>query len=229
MALRISLTWTFIPVLIFQLYILLIDAIVKAAGARQPYVELNKGAPAEKTICLDYTAGHAMKNPWTALKLKHFTLAYGFTLMVLVSVILTALAAHLLDRSDIETIRPHKVKQTLEFSTGSGSLNARSDLISMLDIVAATKVYGGQPIAWTTLNESILPAELNGVPKTSNFTMKATAYSVGIDCRVLDGPDEFLLEQTENGWEFETADRGKLQPSRTYETFAHVYLIDFRV
>lgn len=193
------------PVLVFQLLILLVDAVVMAAGARQPYVELDKGAPAEKSIGLDYTSELAIKNPLTAIKLKHFTLAYSFSLMLLVNVILTALVAHLMDVTDVQTSSPRVVSQVVQF--GNNTILASDSFDPVFGVVTATKLYGAQQIPWTTPDYSILPVELNNLPKTSNFELRVTSRNVQIDCRVLNAA-EFQLGPTSNGWEAETSDRG---------------------
>ena len=55
----LGLTWTSLPTFLFTIYGLLIRAIMKAIGTRQPFVELwdqDLGAPAEKSVLLDYNA-----------------------------------------------------------------------------------------------------------------------------------------------------------------------------
>lgn len=204
--LRISLAWTFVPVFIFQLFILLVNAIVVAAGARQPYVELVKGAPAARSISLDYTTELAIKNPWTALKLKHFALAYSFGLMLLVNVVLTALAAHLLDTASIQTSDSRSVIQDVQFRNDSELF--LDDFNPVFDIVAATTLYGGEQIPWTNHEYGLLPVKLDGLPRTSNFSFHTTSYTTAIDCKVLSTPSEFRFGLTTNGWEFKLRDRG---------------------
>src|SRR2546425_707064 len=61
---KISLTWTFVPSIIFQIYGLGVVAIIDGFGFRQPFIELARGATANeatargararKSIALDY-------------------------------------------------------------------------------------------------------------------------------------------------------------------------------
>lgn len=201
----IGLLWTFLPVLIFEIYALTVAAVVKAAAVRQPYIELREqgenqhwGAAAEKSILLDYQSYWPPLAPVKALRYNHYMLAFGFTIMLLLNLILTSLASHLFFATSISLSRGVDVQRAFTFASplNDDAFGYQDSLTPTMDIVASTLIYGDKPIAWTTLNESFLPVSLEqskgsaAVPK--NLTVPAVAYSVSMDCKVL-GSTEFEL------------------------------------
>jgi len=212
----LPLAWTTIPVLVFEIYVHAITASVKAAGARQPYIELRStdgregGSAIEKTLLLDYQSSWAPIAPFKALKLNHYGLSGSFLLILVVSLLLTSLSAHLMTTRLVITHAPVPVQQTQGFN--DSVFNGTSDLTSTFDIVSATRIYGGEPRAWITTDASYVPFSLESVPETgvgpSNVSAETYAYSAILNCNVL-GPSEFeLLPTSEGNWEVSTSDRG---------------------
>ncbi|KAK5169758.1 uncharacterized protein LTR77_005736 [Saxophila tyrrhenica] len=206
----IGLLWTFVPVLIFQLYGLLVDSVINAALDRQPYVELNRekssiGAPAEKSVCLEYRSHWVPAGMYKALQLNHYTLFGCMCLSLVVKVVLSPIASHLFFTSSTTVSKGTDLRQTSIFDySGYGS---GSSMTPVLDIVAATRVYGGRPIPWTTLNESLLPFPSEQLVETASLTVETRAMSAAADC-VLLGPDQFKMVNSGNGLEFSLTDRG---------------------
>lgn len=197
----IGLSWTFVPTFVFQLYSLTLALIVQETCARQPYVELMRdnidGAPAEKSVLLDYASWIP---PWAvvkAVKYGHWMLACGMTVSLMVQLVVTPFASHLFDTLVTQRPRNIKIPQTTIFDTGVNGFGPRSDLSPILDIVAATKIYGGMPIAWTTDNATLLPLDLSAYEAESgpaNISVRTELLSLLPDCRAL-SPSEYSL-----GW-----------------------------
>ena len=141
--LGISLMWTFFPVLVIQVYILAVAALVNAASGRQPYVELarnntkHNGAAPQKSILLDYQSNWAICAPFRALRYNHYMLAFSFSTMLWVNVILTALAAHLFFTKTFPIGRPIAVDQPAVFNYFWD--RDYMDLTGVLETVAATR------------------------------------------------------------------------------------------
>ncbi|KAK3691218.1 hypothetical protein LTR37_018806 [Vermiconidia calcicola] len=199
-----------------EVYILTVASIVRAAGSRQPYVELrrsrigeDKGAPAEKSISLDYQSHWAVVAPWKAITNGHFLLAYSFGIMLVANIVLTALAANLLYTANVQRGASQSVTQSLTFNPVERfQTTDHWDLTAATDRVLGARVYGGELQPWTTLTESILPFATDKVPSTKNFTVPAISWSAELDCRVLDTAYEFELGLTSDGWKFNAVDRG---------------------
>lgn len=212
--LDITTTWTLIPTLIVQIYVLLISAVISAAGARQPFIELRQqgsrpdGAAAEKSVFLDYQADLAPVAAARAFKYNHYMLAWSFVISMLMNIVLTALGSHLFFTAPFPAPGSIAVSKTSEFNDGGFGNSEAADLTPTISIVAATRIYDGRQIAWTTLNESIPPFSVPHLASPTRLEVHAKAYSASLDCRVLQSPYEFELRNTIDGWEFDIADRG---------------------
>lgn len=225
----VGLSWTFVPVFILQIYILTLTAIVRAASFRQPYIELRSsngctGASTEKSISLDYRSYSAVYAPIRAARLKHFMLAYSLGLTLLANIILTGLAAYLFYQTTLSRDEYVKVKQPFEFDDLQSP--TVSKLFPIYDRVIGTRVFDGELLPWTTLNQSILPFKLDQLPPDSNLTIPTESYAASLDCRILDPPYEFELAPTTTGWKFNLADRGCEMANAyfTAPTIAETYL-----
>ena len=210
--LGISISWTFLPVLILQLFVLITSATVRAAAMRQPYIELRElgdrgGARAEESIFLDYQSYAAPLAPIKAIKHGHIMLAYSMCVTLLTNIVLTALAAHLFFTEVVQRELPIAIEQWFEFN--DHYTLTYDNLESIFDRVLGTRVYGGKLLPWTTLNEAFLPFELDSVPITTNLSIRSDSYSASLDCKVLEPGYEFELVFTDvTGWALKVADRG---------------------
>ena len=211
----IGLLWTFLPVLLFEIYALTVGAIVSAASARQPYIELHdqgtysdRGAAPEKSILLDYQSYWSPRAPFMALKYNHYMLAFSFAIMLLLNVVLAALAAHLFFAATI----PMKSDVELRHSFGfNDSAFNHESVTPIMGIVSSTLIYGGKPLPWTTLSKSFLPFNLSHAIQQGSGAMNVsaltTAYSTSLDCRIL-GQSEFELLKLGGDWYYSINDRG---------------------
>ena len=220
----IGLLWTTLPVLLFQIYSLAIGATITAASARQPYIELRgfrkdrqMGAPAEKSILLDYQSYWAMVAPFKALWYNHYVLAYSFTVQLLLIIVLSPVAAHLFFATTIPFSKHIEVQQLSKFSENGFN---HDSLQPVLDIVSSTLIYGGRPIAWTTLTEALLPIQIPRPKDTNsgarNLTVSTSALKATLDCEVLSS-SEFELQEVQSGyWDYSWADRGCSADNQEY-------------
>ena len=207
----LGLLWTTLPGFIFTIYGLLVREIMKALGTRQPFVELwnqGLGAPAEKSVLLDYNA-YPWYQAWPlAIKNKHHLVAAGIKIALTMHVA-GPLAAHLFTPVIVSRDFPQTVQQ--ESSFNSSAFFASSDIAPVLDTVASTQIYGGELPPWTTSTYSLLnftePKVFPGTIGLSNFSIATTAYSADVDCVILPS-SQFELTHQGQGWVFEGLDRG---------------------
>ena len=207
----LGLLWTTLPTFIFTSYGILIRAIMKAIGTRQPFVELwdqGLGAPAEKSVLLDYNA-YPLYEAWSiAIKNKHHLVAAGIKI-ALTTHAAGPLAARLFTPVLVSRDFPQTVQQ--ESSFNSSAFFASSDIAPVFDTVASTQIYGGELPPWTTSTYSLLnftqPKISSGTIGLSNFSIATTAYSADVDCVALPS-SQFGLTHQGQGWLFEALDRG---------------------
>ena len=210
----LGLAWTTLPSFIFIGYGIWIRRIMKAIGTRQPFVELwdqgleAPGAPAEKSVLLDYNAYPSYKQWPKAIKNGHNLVAFGIKIAWITHVA-ASLAAHLftpvlVSQDSLQTVQR-------ESSFNNSAFLASSDIAPVLDTVASTQIYGGEPPPWTTSTYSLLnftkPKVSPGTIGLSNFSIATTAYSADVDCVALPS-SQFELTPQGQGWLFEAVDRG---------------------
>ena len=207
----LGLAWTTLPSLVFTIYGILIRTIMQAIGTRQPFVELwdqGLGAPAEKSVLLDYNAYPSYKAWPIAIKNKHHLVASGIKIAWITHVA-ASLAAHLFTPVLVSQDSLQTVQQGNSFN--NSLFLASSDIAPVLDTVASTQIYGGEPPPWTTSTYSLLnftePKVSSGTIGLSNFSIATTAYSASVDCVVLPS-SQFVLKPQGQGWLFEAVDRG---------------------
>ena len=207
----LGLTWTFLPSLIFTSYGIVIRGIMKAIGTRQPFVELcdqGLGAPAEKSIFLDYYAYPFYEQWFKAIKNKHHLVASGIKIAWTTHVA-ASLAARLFTPVLVSRDFERTVQQESNFN--NSAFLASSDIATVLDTVASTQIYGGELPPWTTSTYSLLnftePKVSSGTIGLSNFSIATTAYSADVDCVALPS-SQFTLTSQGQGWLFEAVDRG---------------------
>lgn len=230
----ISLAWTFVPSLLFQAYALTVATIVKAAGDRQPYIELHEarlpdGAAAEKSILLDYQSHWLPHASIMAFRYNHYVLVYSFVMVIVLNLFLSPLGAHLFFSSTVSFDHDIDVTQSTALNWESGDVLYSTAPI--LGIVSGTLTYGGQPIRWTTFDKSFapvqIPQKLVQSSASTNLTFPTTAYAAEVDCRIL-GPEEFEMGTDDKGdWYFSVADRGCSAPNQLFMPKVNQFLIDF--
>lgn len=208
-----SILWTFLPALLFQAYGFAYAAIVKAACARQPFVELLKneedGAAPEKSILLDYSSWILPVAIFKALKLGHFMLFWAQLVSLITQLVLGPIGSHLFDTKPI--LRQQSIGIVQDSVFDDSAFDAVAGLSNVLDIVSASKLYEAPPLPWITDDASLLPFRLaQPLPPTqvANACVQTQAYSLGLDCRTLSPPAFRLVHNASEGiWHFGASDR----------------------
>ena len=140
-----------------------------------------------------------MVAPFKALWYNHYMLAYSFTVQLFLIIVLSPVAAHLFFATKIPFSKHIEVQQLSKFSKNGFN---HDSLQPVLDIVSSTLIYGGRPIAWTTLTEALLPIQVPRPKDTNsgarNLTVSNSALKATLDCEVLSS-SEFELQEVLGG------------------------------
>jgi Protein of unknown function (DUF3433) len=179
--------WTTLPTFIMTVYGMMLGAVVAAASRRQPYIDLKRpeGAPAKRTIMLDYQASVIPMKWLLAIKNCHLVLLVAMVLSSLFSLAASPLTSSLFTE---KTVNGNK---TVEFAFAdklNGSLiTQQTDMRPIFDLTAATRIYGGNDPAWTTDTYSFRPfVPVDNYSTTSgNWTAGTIAYSASLGCIVI--------------------------------------------
>lgn len=203
---NLEVLWTSLPVLVFRLLAIYQDWITTSIAQRQPYVDLRKdgGAPARTTILLDYLAVPMLWRWWKAFANKHAVVGSCSLLTLIMSIVISALAANLFV---VKTV-PITTNGNLLVTTGfnDSSMNLTVNWVPVFDTVSATVIHNGSPIAWTDENYAFQPYELQDKGQSSaEVTAKLDAYSAELSCRVL---ADFQLDVRDPNLVVEADDRG---------------------
>ncbi|KAK5092459.1 hypothetical protein LTR70_005420 [Exophiala xenobiotica] len=137
----ISLTWIVVPSIIFQVYGLCVAAVIDAFGFRQPFVELARGAAAEKSIALDYASFFPVQREWKAFRNGHWHIGVPFAVSLLLKIVIGPLAARMIVEQPHSSTKPVQLTHDYAFVTTS-SVNGPLgwDLEPVLGAASSTKI-----------------------------------------------------------------------------------------
>ncbi|KAF2679536.1 hypothetical protein K458DRAFT_313934 [Lentithecium fluviatile CBS 122367] len=203
---NLGLLWTTLPVLVFRMLGLYWEWITSPIFQRQPYVDLLKdgGAPAAKSVLLDYLAVPLLWRWWTASKNKHFLVGACSFLTLVMSIVVSALSARLFAVKTVVTGADIPVLFNTTFD--AAALNASINWVPVLDTVSAINVYHGNALPWTDEQYAFQPYLVQGSVVTgSNVTASTNAYSAYLNCSVL---SDFRLEFNDPKLKMTASDRG---------------------
>ena len=141
--------------------------------------------PPEKTILLDYRAKIPVWNRERhALHNGHRMLAASFVIALAVSLGVGPLSARLFSESTVTFNPTTKVNQTTVFDDING-FNL-TNIVPILDTVAATSTYGAQYPPWTNKEFGFRNFTIPDLPAGGmgefNFSATTTGYSASLDC-----------------------------------------------
>jgi hypothetical protein len=146
-----GLLWSSLPTFVFTLYKLGFDSVVWACADRQPFVELReagrRGARPERSTLLNYRFVGIWKSWFVAIRNRHYLLGACFVLSLLLTLGLIPLAAYLFSTTSVDLDTMETVTQNTYFDAATG-FTAEMSLASVIDAVAATRLDGGNPLAW---------------------------------------------------------------------------------
>lgn len=203
---NLGLLWTALPVLIFRLLGVYWEWITNPISQRQPYVDLlkNSGAPAERSVLLDYLAVPILWRWWTAIRNKHFLVSACSFLTLIMSIIVSALSARLFA---VRTV-PITTKTSIFLNTTfmDSAINATVDWVPVLDTVSAIFVHDGGPLGWTDQEYAFQPYYMQEpVTAGSEVTASTKAYSAYVNCSAL---SDYQLNLNGNRLFMTASDRG---------------------
>jgi Protein of unknown function (DUF3433) len=93
-----GLLWTTLPPLLMALYKLIWESAVSACSLRQPFIELAKdqgdGAPAEKSILLDYRSYPTFRSWFIAFRNGHYLIGISILFSLILSIFVVPLSAY---------------------------------------------------------------------------------------------------------------------------------------
>lgn len=182
-----GLLWTVLPSLIFLGFRISFDAVVTASSERQPFIELRQphGAPAKKSVLLDYGAEMPIIREWKAGKNRHFLLLCSFVLSFLL-IFTTAFSSRLIYESETRISNLQDFRLTRELNLGTQNVYGLNDIEGPGYIAEAVTTYGGHNIPWTTSTHAFLPFLLPSSPAAFVATTHTTASSAPLTCTAHD-------------------------------------------
>lgn len=178
--------WTVFPNFIFQAYKVGWDSVVSGLMVRQPYIDLKAGsARAENSIMLDYRTDPSPVTGFIALWNGHRVAGCSALLGLIVSLAVVPLSAHLFEAAPV-TINT-SVPATYTHYYNDSAYTATTDLRSIFDTVAATRIYGGSPPPWTDAEYAFQPfsAPAANTGSINNLTINNIAYSAYLSCEII--------------------------------------------
>lgn len=186
---NLGLLWTALPVLIFRLLGIYWESIANPIAQRQPYVDLLKdgGAPAKKSVLLDYLSIPILWRWWTALRNNHLLVSACTILTLVMSIIVSALSARLFALQVVLVAAETPILFNTTFN--ESTLNATTDWIPILDTVSAIWVHHGGLLPWTDHQYAFQPYHLQGFTNAeAEVTANTKAYSAYLNCSVISDP-----------------------------------------
>lgn len=198
--------WTSLPVLVFRLLAIYQDWITASVAQRQPYVDVRKdgGATAQTTILLDYLAIPMLWRWWKAFANKHLVVGSCSLLTLIMSIVISALAANLFVVKTVPVTTTGGLLVTTGFN--DSSMNLTVNWVPVFDTVSATVIHNGSPIAWTDEHYAFQPYEVQEKSRSSaEVTAKLDAYSAELSCSIL---EDFRLDVQDPSLFVEAEDRG---------------------
>ncbi|ORY10235.1 hypothetical protein BCR34DRAFT_485996 [Clohesyomyces aquaticus] len=203
---NLGLLWTSLPVLVFRILALYWEWITSPISQRQPYVDLLKagGAPAAKTVLLDYLAVPMLWRRWTAGQNRHFLVAACSFLTLVLSVGISTLSARLFAVKPVVTTSSIPVLFNTTFE--ASKIDSNVDWVPIFDTVSAVRVYYGEPLPWTDGEYAFQPYHVQGaLGANTNVTASTKAYSAYLNCSVV---SNFHLEFKDPTLYMTASDRG---------------------
>lgn len=182
----LGLLWTTLPVLIFRLLGIYWECIASPLSQRQPYVDLleNGGAPAEKSVMLDYLSIPMLWRWWTAFRNRHFIVSVCSFLTLLMSIGVTALSARLFAVQAVQITT--KVPILFDSTFDDSAINSTLVWFPVIDTVSAIRVHHGAPLPWTDQQYAFRPYQLQSfVDTNAEVKVNTKAYSAYLNCSAL--------------------------------------------
>lgn len=194
---KLSFVWVVIPALIFITYGLCMGSIVDAFIFRQPFIELVRGAPIQKSLALDYQAYFPIKREYKMVRNGHLHLAPPSLLSLCLKAVIGALSARLLVEGSYTGSEPKTLEQTHALSSSTRLDEPLGwDLVPVLGITSATQVYGANYPRWSDGDRTFLnfTSTLDKTQASSQprLTVHTPAYFARLDCQIMQDVQQHL-------------------------------------
>lgn len=171
------------------IFVLMWGTVTSALAVRQPYVELMKpnGAPAEVTILLDYQTEFSFWSWGIALRNRHWLVAACLFLSLVMSIVSVPLTGHLFITASVISNATISLQSLTTYN--DSAYTSRTDLRPVFDLISATRIYGGNPPAWTNEEYAFQPFSLVHEIDVGNITVPNLSYSARINCQTISSSD----------------------------------------
>ncbi|KAH6642735.1 hypothetical protein C7974DRAFT_107801 [Boeremia exigua] len=202
----LGLLWTTLPVLIFRLLGVYWECIASPISQRQPYVDLlkNGGAPAERSVMLDYLSIPVLWRWWTAFRNRHFLVSVCSSLTLLMSIGVTALSARLFAVQAVPTTT--ELPMLFNSIFDDSAINSTLAWFPVIDTVSAIYVHHGAPLPWTDQQYAFRPYQLQSfVAANAEVKVTTKAYSAYLNCSAL---SDYELSLRDTRLYMSASDRG---------------------
>ena len=203
-----AILWTSVPSLIISIYNLTRGLSVTAIGVRQPYVTLwrkPKGAPARKTIFLDYQYQGGILGARLMRRNRHWSILVATVLTFITSIAIVPLSSHVLE------VRQTSFNSTVQVQYNSTfnqtMLVTAFNILGALDVASAVTVYQASPPPWMDQLRGYLPFTLPIAPNHGSITVETIGYSAFLDCNIIT-PEEYTFDTSGQEPTFTFTDRG---------------------
>ncbi|KAI8716569.1 hypothetical protein NCS52_00951000 [Fusarium sp. LHS14.1] len=182
----LGILWTSLPSFVFSLFGAYWAWIAGSLAERQPYAELRKegGADARVSILLDYRVVASIWRWWGAFRKSHYMVGATTLLSVLLTYLVAPFAARLFVSQvvTVSTSLPIVYNQTYNVD----GIDSTIDWRPVFDTVSATRLYGGNKIAWTDDERAFRPFDADSDLATgTSMAANTTAYSAYLNCELV--------------------------------------------
>jgi hypothetical protein len=181
---------------------------VTAAVVRQPFVTLwgkPNGAPARKTIFLDYQFQGSILGVRLMFRNRHWSILAATVLTFLTSIAIIPLSAHVLEVRQTSFISTVQIEYSSTFN--EDGYNGTSNILGALDIASAITGFQASPPPWMDLLFGYRPFTLPNAPRNGSVTVETAAYSALLDGNIIN-PDEYIIDSSSAVPTIPFADRG---------------------
>jgi hypothetical protein len=203
-----AILWTSVPPLIISIYNLTRGLSVTAIGVRQPYVTLWRkpmGAPARKTIFLDYQYQGGILGACLMRRNRHWHILVATVLTFLTSIAIVPLSSHVLE------VRQTSFNSTVQVQYNSAfnetMLLTAFNVLGALDVASAVAVYQASPPPWMDQLRGYQPFTLPNTTNNGSVTVETIGYSAFLDCNIIT-PEEYTFDTSGQEPTFTFTDRG---------------------
>ncbi|KAH7268398.1 hypothetical protein B0J15DRAFT_533811 [Fusarium solani] len=180
----LGILWTSLPSFVFSLFGAYWAWIAGSLAERQPYVELRKegGADARVSILLDYRVVASIWRWWGAFRKSHYMVGATTLLSVFLTYLVAPFAARLFVSQVVTVSKSLPIVYNQTYTVDG--IDSTVDWRPVFDTVSATRLYGGNKIAWTDDERAFRPFDADSNLATgTSMAANTTAYSAYLNSK----------------------------------------------